>query len=236
MTNTITSRTDWLVARKSLLQREKDFNIARDALSAERRDLPWVKIDKDYIFDGENGPETLSDMFNGKRQLIIYHFMFGADAQTGCPSCSFWIDNFEGVQSHLNARDTTLALVSKAPLETLLEFRDRMGWTLPWLSAAKTDFNEDFNVSFPADTAPKSAPYNFDSTKVGAGEMPGASVFIKGDDGEIYHSYSTYSRGLDMFNGAYQLLDLTPQGRDEAKLPWSMSWVRRHNEYNDAAP
>lgn len=233
MTMTTASRSDWLAARKALLKQEKDFDKARDALSAARRELPWVRVDKDYQFYGENGQTSLSDMFNGNRQLIIYHFMYGADWQAGCPSCSYWIDNFEGTQAHLAARDTTLALVSKGPLSALLAFRTRMGWSIPWYSAASTDFNEDYNVSFPDDIEPKSAPYNFDSHKVGPGEMPGTSVFIRGDDGEIYHSYSTYSRGLDMLNGAYHLLDITPIGRNESELPWTMSWLRRHDEYEE---
>jgi predicted dithiol-disulfide oxidoreductase (DUF899 family) len=158
--------------------------------------------------------------------------MYGTDWQEGCKSCSFWIDNFEGIAAHLAARDTALVLISKGPLDRLLAFRNRMGWSLRWLSAASSDFNEDYGVTFsPEDMEAGNVTYNFNQTKLGSGEMPGISIFIKGEDGEIYHTYSTYSRGLDMLNGAYHLLDLTPLGRNEADLPYPMTWLKGHDEY-----
>lgn len=232
MTIRTASREDWLRERKALLEREKEFTRARDNLSAARRDLPWVRVDKDYRFQGEDGEATLADLFNGNNQLIVYHFMYGTDWQEGCKSCSFWIDNFEGIAAHLAARDTALVLISKGPLDRLLAFRNRMGWSLPWLSAATSDFNEDYGVTFsPEDMEAGNVTYNFNQTKLGSGEMPGISIFTKGEDGEIYHTYSTYSRGLDMLNGAYHLLDLTPLGRNEADLPYPMTWLKRHDEY-----
>lgn len=232
MTTRFATRQGWLNERKALLEREKEFTRARDNLSAARRDLPWVRVDKDYRFQGENGESTLADLFDGKYQLIVYHFMFGEDWQEGCKSCSFWIDNFEGIAKHLAARDTALVLISKGPLDRLLAFQNRMGWSLPWLSAEASDFNEDYGVTFSKeDLDAGDVTYNFRQTKLGSAEMPGISVFSKGDDGAIYHTYSTYSRGLDMLNGAYHLLDLTPLGRDEDDLPYPMTWLKRRDEY-----
>lgn len=232
MTINTASREDWLKERKALLDREKEFTRARENLSAARRDLPWVRVDKSYLFQGEKGEATLADLFDGKRQLIVYHFMYGTDWQEGCKSCSFWIDNFEGIAAHLAARDTAMVLISKGPLDRLLAYRDRMGWSLPWLSAESTDFNEDYDVTFSKEnTDAGEVTYNFRQTKMGSGEMPGISVFTKDDDGAIYHTYSTYSRGLDMLNGAYHLLDLTPLGRNEDDLPYPMTWVKRRDEY-----
>ena len=228
----IASRDDWLIERKALLQREKDFSRERDRLSAARRELPWVLVENDYQFEGENGPESLADLFSGKSQLVIYHFMYGADWSEGCKSCSFWIDNFDGIAAHLGERDTALVLISKAPLNTLLKFRSRMGWNLPWVSAENTDFNEDYGVTFsPDDMQAGEVTYNFRQTKLGSGEMPGVSVFTKDADGRVYHTYSTYARGLDMLNGAYHILDLTPKGRDEDALPFTMSWLKHRDAY-----
>ncbi len=232
MTIKTASRADWLAERTALLAREKEFNQARDALSAARSALPWVKIDEAYAFDGENGPVTLADLFNGHGQLLIYHFMYGIDWTEGCKSCSFWIDNFEGIEAHLAARDTALALVSKGPIGELVGYRKRMGWTLPWVSSLNNSFSEDFAVTF-SDAARKSGKvtYNYRQVDMGMSDMPGISVFARDDDGAIYHTYSTYARGLDMLNGAYHLLDITPKGRDEEALDYSMSWLRRHDEY-----
>ena len=228
----IATRAVWLDERTALLQREKDFTAARDALSAARRDLPWVLVDKDYRFDGENGRLSLSDIFQGKDQLVIYHFMFGADWDEGCTSCSFWIDNLDGIGAHLNARDTALALVSKGPLDNLLKFRARMGWSLPWYSAANSDFNEDCAVTFPqSERDGGEVTYNYRKTKMGISDMTGISVFAKCRDGHVYHTYSTYARGMNMLNGAYHILDLTPKGRNEDNLPFTMSWLKRHDEY-----
>ncbi len=226
------TRADWLTERTALLAREKQFNTARDALSAARRDLPWVKVEKDYRFSGDAGKLSLHDMFAGRSQLVIYHFMYGTDWDAGCPSCSFWIDNLNGTDAHLAARDTTIALVSKGPLGQLLDYRKRMGWTLPWYSAADTDFNEDFQVTFPQEQRDTNkVTYNYRQTKMGMSDMTGISVFTSDTDGQVFHTYSTYSRGVDMLNGTYHILDLTPKGRDEDDLPHSMAWLKRHDEY-----
>ena len=228
----IASRADWLTERIALLKREKEFNRERDRLSAARRDLPWVPVEKDYRFEGETGRLYLADLFSGKRQLVIYHFMYGSDWTEGCKSCSFWIDNFDGISAHLGERDTALALVSKGPLQSLLEFRARMGWKIPWVSAENTNFNEDYGVTFSQDDMQAGGvTYNFRKTKLGSGEMPGTSVFAKDEDGKVYQTYSTYARGLDMLNGAYHILDLTPKGRDEDALPFTMSWLKLHDTY-----
>ncbi len=226
------TRADWLGERTALLQREKDFNAARDALSAARRDLPWVKVEKDYRFTGPDGALSLAEMFAGCDQLVVYHFMFGTDWDEGCTSCSFWIDNLNGIDAHLAARDTTIVLVSKGPLDKLLAYRKRMGWSLPWYSSADTDFNEDYQVTFPqADRDAGDVTYNFCQTSMGMSDMVGISVFAKDNARQVYHTYSTYSRGVDMLNGAYHILDLTPKGRDEDDLLHSMSWLKRHDEY-----
>ena len=222
----IVSESDWMAARKALLDDEKALTRARDALSARRRALPVVRIDKDYRFAAEDGEKGLADLFAGQRQLIVYHFMFGADWSQGCPSCSFWIDNFDGIAVHLAARDTTLVAVSKGPLDALLAYRQRMGWQMPWVSAGDSGFNEDFRVSFAGDPP---HDYNFGTQRFGGSEAPGISVFLSGEDGAVLHSYSTYSRGLDMLNCAYHLLDLTPLGRNESD--GSMRWLRRHDRY-----
>jgi predicted dithiol-disulfide oxidoreductase (DUF899 family) len=230
MTNAqIVSRDDWLKARKALLAEEKALTRARDALSAKRRAMPWVKIDQAYSFDGPEGRETLVQLFGGKSQLIVYHFMYGADWQAGCKSCSFWADNFNGIGAHLGARDAALAAVSTAPFKTLEAFRKRMGWQFKWVSSAGTTFNQDFGVS-PAPGQP--LDYNFGGSQITEmQELPGISVFAKGQDGTVYHSYSCYSRGLDMLNGAYHYLDLLPKGRDEQGLPSTMAWLKHHDRY-----
>lgn len=229
--NTVT-REEWLAARLDLLAEEKAFTSQRDALSARRRALPRVRLEKDYSFEDTNGPVTLAGLFDGQSQLIVYHFMFGPDWEEGCPSCSFWADNYDGIATHLAHRDTSLVTIARAPIAKLQTYRDRMGWKGKWVSSLGSDFNYDFNVSFDADDqADRKTSYNFGLGKFSGPETPGISVFSKGTDGAIYHTYSTYSRGLDMLNGAYHFLDLTPKGRDEDGLDHPMSWLRRHDQY-----
>lgn len=230
----IVSRDEWLAARTALLAKEKAFNQERDGLSAERRALPAVKIDKAYAFEGANGTVTLPDLFDGRGQLLVYHFMYGSDWDEGCPSCSFWADNFNGIDVHLAHRGITLVLIAKAPYAKLAAYQERMGWRVPFYSAADTDFNEDFNVSFTAAQVEHGADYNYKTGnwKMG-GEAPGASAFLRADDGSVLHTYSTYARGLDMINGAYHLMDIMPKGRDEQDLDFSMGWLRRRDQYGD---
>ena len=228
MDHRIATRDDWLAERRALLAAEKDFTRQRDALSARRRDLPWVRVDRPYRFDTDRGPATLADLFGGNGQLIVYHFMFGADWDQGCPSCSFWADNFVGIGIHLAHRDTALVAVSKAPLAKLRTYHARMGWTFPWVSAGDSGFNEDYGVSF----AGEGGSYNYAPRTGTHSELPGISVFAREGD-QVFHTYSAYARGLDMMNGAYHFLDLTPKGRDEAGLPWPMAWVRRHDVYDN---
>jgi len=230
----IVSNEEWLAARKQHLAKEKEFTRLRDHLSQERRELPWVKIDKEYVFDGPNGRETLSNLFDDRSQLIIYHFMYGPDWEEGCPSCSFWADNFNGVDIHLKHRDISLAAVSRAQLETLEAYKKRMGWSFKWVSSFGSDFNQDFNVSFTPDEMEKGEMfYNFGITRFPSEEAPGISVFYKNTQGEVFHTYSCYARGLDMLNGAYHYMDLAPKGRDEDDLPYTMAWLRRHDQYED---
>ena len=221
----ILSREEWIAARREHLAKEKAFTRLRDQLSQERRELPWVRVDKPYVFDAPGGRETLSDLFEGRSQLIVQHFMFDPSWDEGCKSCSFWVDNFNGISVHLNHRDVTMVLVSKAPLTTLEAYRKRMGWTIKWVSAANTDFNRDYHVSFTDDErAQGRADYNYAMGSFPAPEAPGISVFYKAASGTVFHTYSCYARGLDMLNGAYHLLDLVPKGRDEEGLPWTMAW------------
>jgi predicted dithiol-disulfide oxidoreductase (DUF899 family) len=225
----IVSQAEWLQASKAQLAKEKEFTRLREELAEARRALPWVKVEKDYVFDAPEGKVTLADLFGGKSQLIVQHFMFGPDWNEGCPSCSFWTDTFNGIDMHLAQRDTAFVLVSRGPIDRLEAYRKRMGWNLRWVSSLGSDFNFDFAVSFPPDeTALK---YNFDTIKPHGQENPGVTAFRRGDDGAIYRTYSTYARGIDALNGAYQLLDITSKGRDEQGLPFSMAWVRRHDKY-----
>jgi predicted dithiol-disulfide oxidoreductase (DUF899 family) len=228
MSPEIVSHQTWLLARKALLAEEKSFTKARDALSAKRRDMPWERIEKNYEFDGVNGRVTLADLFDGRSQLIVYHFMYGLDWDQGCKSCSFWADNFNDIIVHLNQRDVSMVAVSTAPVSTLMAFQRRMGWNFIWVSSGGTSFNQDFDVS-PAPGAP--LDYNYGAGVKNMDELPGVSVFVKDAAGAVYHSYSCYSRGLDMLNGAYHLLDIVPKGRDESALPYSMSWVKHRDRY-----
>ena len=225
----IVSEAEWLEARRAFLAKEKAFTRQREELAQERRALPWVKVEKDYVFDAPEGKVTLADLFDGKGQLIVQHFMFGPDWNEGCPSCSFWTDTSNGNDVHLAHRDTAFALVSRGPIDRLEAYAKRMGWNLRWVSSLDNDFNFDFAVSFAPDEA--ALKYNFDTIKPHGQESPGVTAFRRGDDGAIYRTYSTYARGIDMLNGAYQLLDITSKGRDEDALPFSMAWVRRHDKY-----
>jgi predicted dithiol-disulfide oxidoreductase (DUF899 family) len=226
----LVSRGEWLEARKALLAEEKELTRALDRLAARRRALPLVRIDRDYRFDTERGAERLADLFKGKSQLIVYHFMFGRNWEEGCPSCSFWADNFSGVDVHLAARDVAFVAVSNAPLERLLAYRRRMGWRFDWVSAGASDFSADFGATFEGRTPGPMGGYNY-TDRIPGEEMPGVSVLLRLPDGGLAHSYSAYARGLEMLNGAYHLLDMTPKGRDEAKLPFTMAWVRRRDQY-----
>jgi predicted dithiol-disulfide oxidoreductase (DUF899 family) len=228
----IVSRAEWLVARKDLLSREKEFSRQRDALSHARRQLPMVKIDQEYVFEGPKGKETLADLFAGRSQLIVYHFMFGPGWEEGCKSCSYLADHFDGANWHLPHRDATLAVISRAPLSELEPYQKRMGWRFKWLSSHGNDFNFDYHVSATEKEKAKGTTfYNYETSELMSDEMPGLSVFYKNADGEILHAYSTYARGLDQLVGAYNFLDLVPKGRDE-NPDSTMGWVRRHDEYS----
>ncbi len=232
----IVARSEWLAEREALLAKEKAFTRLRDELSAERRALPWVRIENDYVFEGASGKVRLADLFTGRGQLIIYHFMFHPDWNAGCKSCSFWADNFNAVIAHLNQRDVSMAAVSRAPFDKLAAFKKRMGWSFEWVSSYGNDFNHDFAVSFsPDEVKLNEKNYNFGTQHFPGPEAPGMSVFCKDGDGEIYHTYSCFARGLDMLNGAYHHLDLVPKGRDEAALSYPMAWVRLRDEYGKPA-
>ena len=230
----IVSEAEWLAARKQHLTKEKEFTQLRDQLSAERRKLPWVKIEKPYVFDGPNGKETLADLFGGRSQLIVYHFMFGPEWEEGCKSCSFLADHIDGSVVHLAHRDVTFVVVSRAPLAKIDAFKKRMGWRFKWVSSYDNDFNFDYHVSFPNDeVANGKVYYNYGTQEFPSEEAPGVSVFYEDGSGDIFHTYSAYARGLDMLVGAYNYLDLVPKGRDEDALAFTMAWVRHHDRYGD---
>ena len=227
-TSRIVSHEEWLKAQQAHLAKEKEFTRRRDELARARRDLPWEKVEKNYVFDAPEGKVALAELFDGKSQLIVQHFMFGPDWNEGCPSCSFWTDNFNGVDVHLAHRDTAFVLISRAPIAKLEAYKKRMGWTVRWVSSLNNDFNFDYGVSFQPDESDKK--YNLDTVKPYGQENPGLSAFRKGDDGAIYRTYSTYARGLDVLNGTDHLRDMTSKGRDEdPKHP--MAWVKRHDRY-----
>lgn len=231
----VVSRANWITARKELLRKEKEFTRLRDELSRRRRELPWEKVEKQYFFQGPNGKESLSELFDGRGQLIVYHFMFGPGWEEGCPSCSLLGDSLDGAVVHLAQRDATLVVVSRATLPEIETFRKRMGWRFKWVSSFETDFNFDYQVSAsPEERDKKKAYYNYESTEFPSDERPGASVFYKDGSGNIFHTYSTYARGLDMLITAYNYLDLTPKGRDEEGLPHPMAWVKHHDRYSDS--
>jgi predicted dithiol-disulfide oxidoreductase (DUF899 family) len=228
----VVSREDWLTARAALLDKEKEFTRLRDELAVERRRLPWEAVGKDYEFDGPDGKESLSDLFAGRKQLIVYHFMFGPDWDEGCASCSFWADNFNGIDVHLAHRDTTLIAASNTPLDKINAYRQRMGWSFKWVSSLGNGFNRDYFVSFTEDELARGEMYyNYRMTSFPVSEAPGLSAFYRDEHGSVYHTYSTYARGLDILNGAYNMLDLTALGRHEDGE--GMSWLRRRDQYED---
>lgn len=230
----VESREAWLAARLELLAREKAWTREGDALAAARRALPRVRIDAPYVFSGPDGERSLLDLFAGKRQLVLYHFMFDPSWEQGCKSCSFVADHFAGAQVHLAARDTALAVVSRAPPAKIAAFRARMGWTFPWLSSHGSRFNYDFHVSFdPADVAARAVEYNYTTQAFPHPEAPGLSAFVREGDA-VYHTYSTYGRGFEPVMATYAILDLTPLGRQEAGLESPMAWVRHHDRYDGA--
>jgi predicted dithiol-disulfide oxidoreductase (DUF899 family) len=230
----VVSPEQWIASRKALLRKEKQFTKLRDELSRERRQLPWEKIEKRYVFEGPDGRQTLADLFDGRSQLIVYHFMFGPGWEAGCPSCSFLADHFDGSLVHLANRDVTLVVVSRAPMAEIEAFQKRMGWRFKWLSSFESDFNHDFHVSFTKEERAKDkVDYNYERTEFPSDEAPGASVFYKNGQGELFHTYSAYARGLDILVGAYNFLDLVPKGRDEDGLAFTMAWVRHHDRYGE---
>ena len=230
----VVSPAEWLAARKEHLGKEKEFTQLRDELSRERRELPWEKVEKQYIFDGPKGKVTLADLFGKLHQLVIYHFMFGPGWKEGCPSCSYLADHFDGAAIHLAHRDVTLAVVSRATLAEIETFKKRMGWRFTWVSSFGSEFNYDYHVSFTSeDKAKGKVFYNYAVGEFPSEEAPGASVFYKDEAGEIFHTYSTYARGLDILVGTYNFLDLAPKGRDEEGLAHTMAWVRHHDRYTE---
>jgi predicted dithiol-disulfide oxidoreductase (DUF899 family) len=229
--HSVVSHDQWADARVALLAREKEFNRQRDEVNRLRRELPWERVEKRYEFDGPKGRETLADLFGGCRQLVVYHFMFGPNAREGCPHCSFWAEGFDALAAHLGQRDTTFVAISRAPLATLEAFKQRMSWRFKWVSSDEGDFNYDFGASFRENERKSgTAVYNYRPGERGE-DREGASVFYKAEDGTIYHTYSTYARGIDLLNVTYNFLDLTPKGRDEAHLNGPQAWVRLKDKY-----
>jgi predicted dithiol-disulfide oxidoreductase (DUF899 family) len=231
----VVCKAHWVEARISLLAKEKELTRQRDELSRLRRELPWEPAANRYIFTGRNGDQSLSDLFEGRSQLVAYHFMFGPDWKEGCPSCSLLGDHFDGSLIHLANRDVTFAAVSRAPWPQIEAFQKRMGWHFNWVSSHGSDFNFDYGVSFEKEhKVDGKVAYNYTMQNFPSDEAPGVSVFYKESSGEIFHTYSTYGRGLDIFMGAYNFLDLTPKGRDEDGLAFPSAWVRHHDRYENA--
>ena len=230
----VVPRKEWLAARAMLLEREKEFTRLRDALNRQRRELPWVKVGKSYVFDGPRGKETLADLFAKKSQLVVYHFMFSPAWDEGCRHCSFWADHYDGIGRHLPHRDATLVAISRAPLAKIEAFKKRMGWRFKWVSSFQSDFNYDYHVSFRPEEI-RSGPvfYNYEKTKMNMEDREGVSVFYKDGSGAVFHTYSSYARGIDMLNGTYHFLDLLPKGRDEERLNFTQAWVRHHDKYEE---
>ena len=229
----VVSRDQWVAERKSLLAREKELTRLRDQIARERRALPWERIGKDYVFDAPEGRRALADLFEGRRQLVVQHFMLGPGWEQGCKSCSYMADHIAGMQVHLEHRDATMLVVSRAPLAEIERFRQRMGWQFKWVSSSDNDFNQDFAVSFtPEDLAKGNVYYNYGPSDFRGEEAPGVSVFYRNDAGEVFHTYSTFGRGVEVMMGTYNMLDLTPKGRDEGDGP--MAWVRHHDRYEPA--
>ncbi|HXS67785.1 MAG TPA: thioredoxin family protein [Candidatus Polarisedimenticolia bacterium] len=227
----VVSEKQWLAARKKFLVEEKKFTKLRDKLNQRRRNLPWVKMEKEYIFEGPDGKESLPDLFNGKSQLVVYHFMFGPEWREGCAHCSFWADHYDGTVAHLAQRDTALVVVSRAPLKEILPFQKRMGWRFKWVSSFGNDFNFDLHVSFtPEEIKSGSLFYNYRQTKMLIDEREGVSAFYRDAKGDVYHTYSAYERGIEMLNNTYHFLDLTAKGRDE-NPDSRQDWVDYHDKY-----
>jgi predicted dithiol-disulfide oxidoreductase (DUF899 family) len=226
-TPNIVSKEEWIAARKEFLVREKEFTKERDALSAARRELPWMKMDKPYVFEGAQGKVGFGDLFKGLSQLIVYHFMLTPGEMVGCSGCSFWADNFDGIDVHLAHRDTSFVAVSRAPYEEIVQFKERMGWKFDWYSSYESDFNYDLDVAW---REGDKVFYNFEEKDWFEPDMQGVSAFLKNEEG-IFRTYSTYLRGIDILNSAYNYLDLTAKGRHEEGLEHSMAWLRRHDEY-----
>ena len=234
MQHQIATQDEWLAARKQLLIKEKEFTRLRDQLSEERRNLPWVRVDKPYTFDGPNGKETLADLFDGRSQLVVKHFMFGPDWTDGCVGCSFEMDHMDGIVVHLEHHDVTYIAVSRAPLPRLEAFRQRMGWRFKWVSSYGSDFNYDFHVSFrPDEIASGKAYYNYEPRDVGIDELSGRSVFYRDEAGNVFHTYSSFARGGEIGLGGYAVLDITPKGRNETINGNMTDWVRHHDRYDD---
>ena len=226
----VVAHDEWLAERKEFLAMEKEFTRMRDELSRQRRELPWERVEKEYVFEGARGRTTLAELFDGRSQLVVYHFMFDPDWDEGCKSCSFWADNFDPNVIHLEARDVTMVAVSRAPYEKLAAYKKRMGWGFDWYSSGDSDFNFDLGVSFRPEDRDRDV-YNYGSLPPRIADREGMSVFYKDDDGSVFHTYSAYARGIDLLNTAYNYLDLVPKGRDE-EGPRTQDWVRRHDEYD----
>jgi predicted dithiol-disulfide oxidoreductase (DUF899 family) len=230
--NQVVSHEEWLKARLELLAAEKEFTRRRDALTRRRMTMPWERVEKAYRFEGPNGVLSLADLFDGRSQLIVYHFMFAPDWDEGCKSCSFWADNFNGIAVHLNHHNVTFTAISRAPITKIEAYRKRMGWSFPWVSSHGSDFNFDYHVSFTEEEQAKDAMYyNYKVQPRGMSDEQGISVFFRNERAEVFHTYSTHGRGIDIVNGAYQFLDMVPKGRDEDGLDFPMEWVRRHDQY-----
>ena len=234
MHNRIVTRDEWLAARKAHLAKEKELTRQRDRVNAERRELPWVKVEKPYVFDGPKGKETLADLFDGRSQLIIKHFMLGPGWQEGCVGCSFEVDHIDGALVHLKHHDVSYVVVSRAPLPEIEAFKKRMGWRFKWVSSYGSDFNYDFHVSFrPDDIEKGEVYYNYEMRKNGMEELSGRSVFYKDASGDVFHTYSSYGRGGDLMLGTYNILDLMPKGRNETGRNHNLTdWVRHHDRYD----
>jgi predicted dithiol-disulfide oxidoreductase (DUF899 family) len=231
----VVARDNWLAQRRQLLAREKELTRLGDRIAAERRALPWLRMEKNYVFDTPQGPRALADLFEGRRQLLVQHFMLGPGWEQGCPSCSFMADHSDGMTVHLAQRDVAFMAVSRAPLAEIERFRARMGWKFKWVSSFGSSFNYDFGVSFtPQQLATGVLDYNYGEWTILSEELPGVSVFCKDDAGEVFLTYSTYGRGVEVMMGTYDMLDLTPKGRDEEGGAYTMDWVRHHDRYEPA--
>lgn len=236
-THSVVPRSQWLDQRRTLLAREKELTRLQDEIARERRALPWERIEKPYVFDTPDGPRGLADLFEGRSQLLVQHFMFAPGWEQGCKSCSYMADHNDGANHHLAQRDITLVAISRAPLADIERFRKRMGWNFRWVSSNGNDFNYDFHVSFtPEQLATGKVDYNFTMQPFPQEEAPGVSSFIRNDEGQVFHTYSTYGRGVEVMMGAYPLMDLVPKGRDEDRLAFTMEWVRHHDRYESAIP